>query len=303
MHRYNTKCPKIIVRAVGPRDALAAHIISWSLKDLFYSQDDVLRYPSLGDEVYQMLLNMGIRNAYAPSVASMNAAVTESSALKTHIRFRSNIYLHRDRDVPVDGLFIQPGEGFVVSAAGCGVIVAWTDEDMVVAHAGRDSLIDRGAVLGTPSRKHFSIVNTILDAFARRGVSAHKVCMCMLFTIRKESFEHLFTPENAAYAEYNRNLPTFFGSGWEGCADMNANKNGVLLDLQEVFKQQAMRAGVLTENVWTEHSLGDHPEMAQTARDGRNLIVIKRRPSRVKALVARSMATAWRRPIQPNLQE
>jgi hypothetical protein len=98
----------------------------------------------------------------------------------------------------------------------------------------------------------------------------------MLFAIPAEAFEHRF--DNFHYGEYNQALDSFVSKQWEGC--MTQGDNGMFLNLESVFVEQARQAGV--QQVRAEHSLAEYPRLAHT-RDGgdisrRNLIVVKREP-------------------------
>lgn len=261
-----------IVCALSPDDV--PHGLSdWSLKSMQNQQDADNNLP-LVDGLYVVLHQIGVRKAYAPNVVPASAQIIESSLLKP-IDLGNDVFLHRDRNIPADGVFLKPGEAFVMSGAGCPIIIATGGEHMVVAHAGRDSLIHRGAVIGKPTRKHISVVHSIVDAFMERGIPADEIAVCMKFSIPTDAFEHQF--DHPQFGEYNRALAMFVDKRWPGCTSRK-NGNGMFLSLECVFLKQTIEAGI---HRWVaEKSLTECTDLAHT-RDGkdpnrRNLIVVKR---------------------------
>ncbi|MDP2665457.1 MAG: hypothetical protein Q8P23_02300 [bacterium] len=257
----------------GPSDAEFYEIQSWSLKPL-QRQEDVPNNRVFSEVLSYVLSHVGVKTAFAPSIAHASANIVDTADLKDKIFLGDGVRLYRNKDLPADGIFLEPNETFVMSAAGCPVITATGDGHMIVAHAGRDSLIDRGAVLGEPTRKHLSVVHAIIDAFKERGVPAKDVDMCMQFSISTEVFAHEF--DHPQYGRYNRQLGEFVDAWWPDCT---ARKNGSLfLNLEYVFMQQAARVHVASARA-TER-LDKHPELAHT-HDGedpnrRNLFIVKR---------------------------
>lgn len=256
-----------------PSDAEFYEIPSWSLKSL-QRQEDIPDNRVFSEVLAHVLSTIGVRKAFAPSVAPASANITGTTELKDKIFLNSGIRLHRNKDFPADGIFLEPNEAFVMSAAGCPVITAVGGRYMIVTHASRDSLIDRGAVVGEPTRKHVSVVHSIIDAFKERGVPAKYVEMCMQFSIPTEVFEHDFN--HPQYGRYNRQLGEFVDGLWPDCT---VRKNGgLLLNLEHVFMQQAARAHIASAR--TAERLDGHPYLAHT-HDGedpsrRNLFIVKR---------------------------
>ncbi|MHB0865518.1 MAG: hypothetical protein ACYC1Y_01255 [Minisyncoccota bacterium] len=274
MHTYKIERPSVTLGALGPKSARQQGFLNWSLQQM-QNQEDVYRHYGLATGLYMALRTLNVRRAYAPQVAPASAAIVDASVLRDRIRLTGNVSLYRGKDVPADGVFLKPNEAFVMSSAGCPVIIAHADEHMIVAHAGRDSLIDRGAVIGTPTRKHVSIVDAIIDAFKQKSVAIHRMTMCMQFSISAEAFEHRF--DHPQHGAYNRALASFIDEKWPASA-MRKTADSLLLNLESVFIEQARQAGI--RNVWTFLSLSECPDLAHT-RDGkkpdrRNLILVKR---------------------------
>jgi hypothetical protein len=161
-----------------------------------------------------------------------------------------------------------------MSAAGCPVIVATAADQCIIAHAARDSLIDRDAVAGKPGRKHLSIVHAIVDEFGKQRLPPTSIDMAMLFAIAARKFEHsMYHP---TYGDYNRRLIHLVDTRWPGGI---VYKDGLsFLDLEQVFVGQAREAGI--KAVGAMGSLASYPHLVQTCvgedAGKRNLILIKR---------------------------
>ncbi|MCX6787164.1 MAG: hypothetical protein NTY93_01405 [Candidatus Kaiserbacteria bacterium] len=257
---------------------------NWSLKPL-QTQEDVPREPELVAGLRDVLQKMNVHKAYAPHVASASAQVIDINELTERINLGAGRYLYRNCSVPADGVFIKPQHAFMMSSAGCPIIIATGGEHMVVAHAGRDSLIDYAAVIGEPDRQQVSIVDSIVEAFIMRGVSRDEIAMCMLFSIPVEKFEHKLNHPSHGY--YNQRLDQFAEVRWPGC--IHRSNGSLFLDLETVFKKQALKAEIGEKNVQVMDSLSLHSSLAHT-HDGkknpvdergheisrRNLLIVKR---------------------------
>ncbi len=273
MHVDKLNHPNVSIGTLGPKEANQYGLNGgWSLK-LMQTQEDVFKQYGLAVGLRRTLRDMNVRKAYAPNVEPMSAIVVGTHVLNTRIRLGGHTYLYRKKQVPADGVFLRPGEAFVMSAAGCPVIIATAGEYMIVAHAGRDSLIERSAVLGAPTREHPSIVDAIIGAFGKNGFGVDQISMCMHLAIPAIVFEHRF--DHPFYGAYNRALARFVDDRWPGCT---AYKNGsMFLDLESVFVEQARRAGL--RYVWAALSLDTFPDLVHT-RAGenphqRNLVVVR----------------------------
>lgn len=263
------------VNAWSPQDALIYRLTNWSLKSI-QTQNDATKNHELAYGLDAAINHIGAKTAYAPSIANMSAIVAHQEDMKKNrIRLRES-EMYRNPEYPADGVFLQPGEAFMMSAAGCPFIIATAGEHMIVAHAGRDSLVERNAVLGRPSRQHVSIVYTLIEEFLKKGEPLNEIVMYMMFCMPAELFDHNPMHPDREHSEYNRKLIQMVDILWNGST---FRKNGnVFLDLESVFVKQAREMGV--HRAWATHSLREFPDLAHT-RDGkdpnrRNLFVIKR---------------------------
>lgn len=270
-HIHKCSHPNISIMALGPKEANQYGLSDWSLKSM-QTQEDSYRQHGLAIGLRRVLQSMRVRRAYAPNVVMASAVVVNARVLDTRIKLGGDVCLYRKKQVPADAVFVPSGRAFVASGAGCPFIVATADEHMIVAHAGRDSLIERSAVLGTPAREHPSIVNAIIEAFDKKGFPANRISMSMYLAIPASVFEHRF--DHPFCGEYNRALARFVDDRWPGCTVHR--KDSMFLDLESVFIEQARAAGL--RHAWATLSLDTCPGLVHT-RGGenrqRNLIVIK----------------------------
>ncbi|MBU6388643.1 hypothetical protein KGQ72_02100 [Patescibacteria group bacterium] len=214
--------------------------------------------------------------AYAPHIEPASARIVDTTELKEKIRLGA-VDLFRNHDLPADGTFLEPGDAFVMSAAGCPIIIAADryGRYVVVAHAGRDSLIDRGAVVGEPTEgRHLSVVHAVVAAFEQRGMPARDLEMHMLFSIPVSVFDHDL--DHPQYGRYNRQLGEFVDERWRRCTDY---KDGSLfLNLEHIFIAQAAEMHVVS--LQAVHRLDHYPDLAHTHdgedRGRRNLFIVKR---------------------------
>lgn len=263
----------VTVTAFEPDPVEPCGLAGWSLKPI-QRQEDIERNEDLALRISHTLFSLEIKEAFAPNVAAFSGHIANPEDMTTKI-FLDHAILRRNRELPADGVFLDPGQGFVMSAAGCPIILASAGDYFIAAHAGRDSLIERNAVMGKkPRRKHQSVVDAIVDKFWQRGIPERAIVMVMMFSIPTEAFEHRF--DHPTYGEYNRRLDAFVRTQWPGC--MTDGDGGMFLSLERVFAEQAVQQGV--SKVSAYYSLAEFPRLAHTrdgsSRDRRNLIVVRR---------------------------
>jgi len=263
----------VTVAAFEPELVEPYGLTGWSLKPI-QCQEDAEKNEHLASRLSSILFSFEVREAFAPNVAAFSGHIATSGDMTTKI-FLDHAILRRNRRLPADGVFLDPEQGFVMSAAGCPIILASGGNYFIAAHAGRDSLIERNTVSGEgPRREHQSVVDTIVDKFRHRGVSKRDIAMVMMFSIPAKAFEHRF--DHPTYGEYNRRLDALVRTRWPGC--MSDGDNSMFLSLERIFAEQAVQHGI--SKVSAIHSLAEFPRLAHT-RDGkdtgrRNLIVVRR---------------------------
>ena len=261
------------VNAWSPDDAKMHGLTGWSLKPM-QSQQDVFTNQALANGLRAAFVSIGAYEAYAPNVATASAHIVDTNELTTSIELGVEMSISRNKELPADGVFLQRGKTFVMSGAGCPLIIATAGEHTIVVHAGRDSLVERNAVLGKPSRKHISIVYAIIDGLLGKGALLNEIAMLMMFSIPVGMFEH--RPDDPKYGAYNKALDGLVGKLWP---DGIVRRDGsMFVDLESIFLAQVRESGI--RRVWTTHSLEEYPDLAHT-RDGkdssrRNLYVVRR---------------------------
>ncbi len=269
---------EVKILALSPEDAGRLYgLANWSLQPIQTQQDACTQYglTKLAEALQETFQVMEASRVYAPHVIPASAIVADTALLKERIRLGEGVSLYRNRNAPVDGVFIQRGDAFAMSAAGCPVIIAVAGKKMVVAHAGRDSLIERAAVMGAPTRKHLSVVDAIVDAFRKQGTRAVEISMRMYFSIPTRSFEHRF--DHPQYGAYNRALAAFVDDRWENCM-VRETSESMFLNLEAVFVEQARQAGVrdLLATLSLDECLGLAHTRDEKDPRRRNLILVKR---------------------------
>lgn len=277
MYKFNIELAgeMVTVQAHTPHDAKEAGVNDWSLRVL-QRIPDMQKQRHYISALYDALLQAGVVNAYAPSVAAASALIIDSEDLTTRFNF-GRTRLHRNSDMPADGVFIEPGEAFVFTAAGCPSIVAKSKTQgkkfTCVAHAGRASLIDEGILRNSPTRSYMSIVDAIVREFKLRDVPPSEVHMALILAIPQRVFDHPL--DDPKYSDHNRKLLALVNEKWPG--SMSCEGNHAYLSIPEVFIQQARSLGV--KEAWAASDMDAFPELTHT-RDGgnplrRNLVIIK----------------------------
>lgn len=230
---------------------------------------------------------------YAPSVYAM------SGAMATHVSFTDIYELDRFRNIrrpgyregtdtriPCDGTVIGPKEGFVMTAGGCPLLVlSGTGECgrclCIVAHAGRDSLIDPFRVGKAASpRLHEGVVESMV-AYARQHFFAkpNELILRSFFSLPWQAFPH--DPRDAAHGAANEQLQEYLRKNDLERALIENIEGELCLSLNVLIRHLAEQQGIncietglddLPESgdfAYTRHAL---PELSGKTR---NLVVMR----------------------------
>lgn len=188
-------------------------IRNWTFGDL----DDSAFKERLRSKVPQ-----GITTVYAPSVVKMSGVVLPPERFTRIFPIDRGLVVRRpgfikdsnDDMVGCDGTQIARNTAGSMTAGGCAFIIVSglteTGEDLcLMAHAGRDSLIDMHVIKHEKSsRAHFSIVDAMVAYAARRGARTENLILRSFFALHWVAFEHrLDYPGREALHE---KLVTFF---------------------------------------------------------------------------------------------
>ncbi len=265
------------VAVLEPCEAFNRGVATWTLKRL-RGPSDIFPEKTLVKILSEILETFRIKKAYAPSASASNAEIISTAERGwIPIGYPKKPKIMRNPTCPADGVVLNPGNGFIISTAGCPIIVATGRGEMIVARAGRDSLIDRVIVderEGMYPRAHPSVVDSIVASFGNMGVPAGGIHMHAFFAIPSHLFTHRF--DHPTYGRYNRRLYEFVSERWMS-AIAGKTSRSFCLSLNNLIMAQAHNAGV--GSVTASHSITDHPELAHT-HDGqnknrRNLVIVR----------------------------
>jgi hypothetical protein len=195
---------------------------------------------------------------YAPSPRLFNAEVcaeTETMPLRVEVwskLFQNTVWLYRGKDA--DGLVLSRGNTYVVSAAGCPILILRDPVSNIlgVAHAGLRSVYDEGKLKGERARKHESVVFSLSVAMRRQGVQSFaKVEALIAFSIDPQDFT--FPWNHQQYGELNQKRTEYLVNRWghEAIANYDNQKRRELgrPDLAAIIKSQCTSLGIPTENI------------------------------------------------------
>ena len=168
----------------------------WSIKPLVL--ENVLKarvLPPVYILVDRVAREAGIKTLYAPRPSEFNAQICASPDLREEIKSeapvpiltqefsdyesmmddseykewaeREGVSIHRG--VNADGCDVPKGSAFWLSSADCPVLIVTDGRRVICTHCGYKSLVDRGALRGTPTRPYFSVVGAVLKEFIGRN--------------------------------------------------------------------------------------------------------------------------------------
>ncbi|MEX1026560.1 MAG: hypothetical protein WD049_00920 [Candidatus Paceibacterota bacterium] len=152
---------------IGPANVrLYGAPFNWSLAPLQVAGDEI-NAPGLMKHLAQAALEADLlpySYIWAPNPSAFNAKVVDATD-KTFPEVVGNDYIHIRRGVDADGVVVPHGHSGMIASADCPTIVVTNKSvGVIMAHAGRDSLIDRVALqeIREP-RHHFSVVDAIAE--------------------------------------------------------------------------------------------------------------------------------------------
>lgn len=243
---------------------------------------DVEKNPELVTTLRDISRSMEADKIYAPTPTKANAEIIEPTALKLSFVLGNGVVMFRNPAKPADGTLLrQPGDACIYSAGGCGFIAATMDDYLVVAHAARESLMDKQRVLtGQSSRHHESVVDAIVDTFRDLGYEQFEIAarlrVWLLYFIKPMEFFHpKADPEHPEHKDYNNKVAPYLaehlGTGFTEWAD------GVRLDLPLIAAAQFKKHGVPAKHINLGHSyLADDLPTTRNG-GGRYIVAIVRR--------------------------
>jgi len=216
---------------------------------------------------------------YAPHVSVQSAKVVEAQMVKLNriaLIGPGEKSLWRNNFLGADGIVLPRGDAFMMCAGGCPVLIATGENHMIVAHAGRESLIDREFIkTGVRSRPQTGIVDSIVQKFQEYHVHPAQLRFHVMYAIPADEFLHHLN--HKIYGEYNRKLLAYLRSKWPR-AISSENSTEFCLDIGSLIIGQSYDA--LVSDVVVTDYLDEYPDLTHTRKKGssatlRNLIAIK----------------------------
>lgn len=258
----------------------------WSLKGM-YKQEDVFEWDNnrrWHSDFAFMLASAYVRanaqHVYAPT-PGFNGEILWRSDFRTVIDLPYRTFLHRNRDLPADGCHLsKAGHAGAFSAGGCGIVLAAYGQDLVFAHAGRETILDRHEVitLGKEKSRPRSFVKNLL--FAMRGTcpDPKKLHVWPMFFMSPDEFVHHLDSDNPDHALYSQSAREYLPQHYPGTYGWKKEKS-IGIDLARILWSQLIEHGVPSKNVHMEHT-GLHKDLPTTrnggGKDSRYLVVATR---------------------------
>jgi hypothetical protein len=247
----------------------------WSLAPLQWPKDIAANRP-LANRIASALRSIGAACAFAPNPTGFNAQIVRQGDLERILMLGERLYMRRDQARPADGTFLLLREqAGIFSAGGCGVIVVSNGYDIVFAHAGRESLLDRTRVEthGKKENRHTDVVENAIKAIGGNPKDLH---VYPLFFIKPEAFYH--GRDDKKHAKYNRAAMEYLPKKY-GVYAGKVDDNGIYIDLANIARAQAMQCGVPGEHVHMDnrHMPEDLPHTRNGDGKGRYLVAIVRK--------------------------
>ena len=225
----------------------------WSLGPL-YEPQDAYKHPDLAARVGRALAGLVAINVYAPNPTAFNGEILLRKNLTDVFGLGSGVLLHRKREPKADGVFLtDKGDAFTFSGGGCGMVVVSLRTDLIAAHAGRESLLDRQEVVtdGKEKSRERDLADNILVNLGACGGDMHSVHSWPLYFIRPEEFAH--RPDDPKHHAYNCAAARYLSAKY-GAHAGQVEDGTLYMDLPRIFQKQLVERGVPEENIHLEHA-------------------------------------------------
>lgn len=218
---------------------------NWSLAGT--TQEDAERNnPGIVHRVTGLMHQFGCY-IFAPSPWKFNAEIVEANACTTRWVDANGFPIFRGPKA--DGLVLsEPGMAFAVSSADCPTVVLADRKTgaMVAAHAGLNSLVDRGLVDGGElTREHASVISAMVRRVKRFGTGT----MQAFVTCGISGLAYLFPTRNGPHKEKNVRLLNHLRESWPMCASVREVGS---VDLAKLIEGQLHDHGVYDSAVGSD---------------------------------------------------
>jgi copper oxidase (laccase) domain-containing protein len=220
----------------------------FSPKIHLFGKPNDLKDPDTFARLGRLLNNYKIKTLYAPDPSEHNTVIAPKSQFRRNKKHSFPLY----NGVIADGIVLEKaGDAAVILSADCPTIVVWNPRDdpknrkVIVAHGGRDSLLDPHIFRGfSKSRNHGSVVDSIIKEF--NPSDRQHLSVFTTLGIEAEYFTH--HADDPEFGKQNRHMiehvMKYFGPK---CIVGPRNKGG--LDLHQLIRVQFHQNGVPHENI------------------------------------------------------
>jgi hypothetical protein len=146
--------------------------------DLLSTADSAVRQ-GYGERLRQELPAF-VTEAYAPSSDAMSGIILAPERFTNHVKAHRQLTVRcpgfhgsTGKPLPCEGTDVKRNSALILSPGGCAFVVLsgvtpGGEELCVMAHAGRESLLDKHEIMhGVHSRSHFSVIDALVG-YARK---------------------------------------------------------------------------------------------------------------------------------------
>lgn len=219
-------------------------------------KDFLMRIDGVAQDLY-------LRNIYAPRPTRFNPVVCASRDLQESITLRQSravIWCGYN----ADGTMLEKkGDAFLMNTADCPTIITHDPENglIIVAHAGRDSLIEGGEISNKQPRVHKTVICAIARCHGHEAM--HRVRVWIVCGIQSKHFGHPWN--HAQYGAVNKAMIEDVIERW-GRVCVTGELSLGRISLYEIIRSQFLNLNVPSENIAYDgiDTFGDKDEQGKS---------------------------------------
>lgn len=232
---------------------------------------------------------LGVTNILAPSPTAFNAELIRPTNLGVRIHLEEMTCVWRNPHMPADVIKVPRGMAMAMSVGGCPALIAYADEHLFAAHAGRDSVIHRARIkrnaglqldMRDKERDVEGVVERIVRVFIGKGIRPRDIHIAVIGSIPGFHFPHRL--DDPLYGDFNRALWEDILRHWPSFdnAPIAEHRDEVMcVDIPKLIAAQCLAMGLDPGKITLSHAYAN-PE--QTWLDGtqgkeRNLFMVVHR--------------------------
>lgn len=225
----------------------------WSLRNM-YEPQDAYKHADFALQLANAFMSVGAEDVYAPT-PGFNGEVVLRSDLSTMIRLPHERYLYRNPAVPADACHLSKrGDAGVFSAGGCGIVLAAYGQDLIFAHAGRETILDRLEILthGKEKNRQRTFVDNLLSGLGGENADPKKLHVWPMYFMGPDEFVHHLVTNNPDHSLYSRSAREYLPQRYPGKYGWKEQES-IGIDLARILQTQLLERGVPSKNVHMEH--------------------------------------------------